>query len=345
VSAAIETRDELLPSLDVLAGELRKKARSFDKIVKCGRTHLQDAVPIRMGQVFGAYASMLEHDRARLERCLEGLKELPIGGTAVGTGLNTPPGYREKILRYMSEESGMDFRSAHDMVEAMQSFDAVVDFSGALRVLATSLKKIADDFRLMGSGPRTGLGELELPAVQPGSSIMPGKVNPVMAEMLDMVAFQVFGCDTTIAQAAQAGQLELNVMMPVIGYNLLHAIAILSSSMRAFAMRCVRGVKVDREKCRLHAERSATLATALSPAIGYHKAAELAREALVKNMLLRDLAAAKNIMSKRELDELLDLYKMTEGLSGAPSTAKAMSRRGGARAGGKAMRKAKKRRS
>ncbi len=322
LAAAVETHDRLLPSSELLEKELRKKAKAFDKIIKCGRTHLQDAVPVRMGRVFGAFAAMVAHGREAIGRSMESIMNLPLGGTAVGTGLNTPAGYRKNVMRHICKETGMVFKSAPDMMEAMQSMGPVVEFSGALRVLSTSLKKIADDFRLMGSGPRTGLGELDLPPVQPGSSIMPGKVNPVMAEMLDMVVFQTDGCDAAVVRAAQAGQLELNVMMPVIAFNLLHSIKILASAMGVFAVRCVRGIKVNKAACRLYAERSAVLATALSPVIGYHRAAELANEALKKNVLLRDLAVQKKLLSVRELNRLLDVSGMADGIDEEEAAAK-----------------------
>lgn len=321
IAAVMELYDRFFPASEILETALSKKARAFDSIVKCGRTHLQDAVPIRMGQVFGAYASMVRHGGERVASSMEGALALGIGGTAVGTGLNTPPGYQAAVLRHINKLSGHEFTRAADMIEAMQSFSGVVDLAGSLRVVIMSLKKIADDFRLLGSGPRTGLGELELPAVQPGSSIMPGKVNPVLAEMLNMVTFHAMGCDAAIVQAAQGGQLELNVMMPVIGYNLIQEIEIVSAGMDAFARKCVEGVKANRETCRLYAERSAALATALSPVLGYEKSAQLAKEALKKNLLLRDLVAAKNLLTKKELDKLLDLESMTGSCDIAPAAA------------------------
>lgn len=330
IAAVMELADRFYPAAAVLESALEKKARAFDGIVKCGRTHLQDAVPIRLGQVFGAYASMIGHARGGVERAMESVLALGIGGTAVGTGLNTPPGYQAAVLRHINKLSGHEFVRAPDMIEAMQSLNDVVYLAGALRVMATSLKKIADDFRLLGSGPRTGLGELILPAVQPGSSIMPGKVNPVLAEMLNMVTYQAMGCDAVIVQAAQGGQLELNVMMPVIAYNLLQEIEILSTAMDAFARKCVQGVKADRETCRAYAERSATLATALSPAIGYEHAARLAKEALKKDLLLRDLVKQKNLLNDKELDALLDLKHMTRiDDASHPAAAKRVTRSGG----------------
>ena len=311
VAAVMEIRARLLPSMERLEASLSRKAEEFVGIVKCGRTHLQDAVPMSLGQEFSGYAAMLELDRARIERALLSMSELCIGGTAVGTGLNAPPHYRKWVITYINEASGHTFKSAQNLFEAMQSMDAAVDLSGVLRVLATSVRKIADDFRLLGSGPRTGLGELILPAVQPGSSIMPGKVNPVLAEMVNMVCFQVMGCDTAIVTAAQAGQLELNVMMPVSGYNLLLAIGILASAMDAFRVRCVEGTQAAADVCRLNAEKSTALATALSPYIGYHRGAELAQLALKENVLIRELAKSERVLSDTELDRILALARLT----------------------------------
>jgi len=313
IAAYIEIQKRLLPALDNLEEALRAKAKEFDNVLKTGRTHLQDAVPIRLGQEFGAYASMIGNSHKRISRSSESLRELAIGGTAVGTGLNASPNYKANVTKYISETTGYKFKAATDMFEAMQSFDSVVEVTGALRVLATGLKKIADDFRLLSSGPRAGLAEIQLPAIQPGSSIMPGKVNPVMAEMLNMVCFQVMGCDTTIVQAAQAGQLELNVMMPIIAYNLLLEIEVLAGGIESFADLGVAGIKANVETCRRYAERSPALATALNPVIGYNKAAEIAKEALQKDVTVRELASSKNIIENDELADLLNIRKMTEG--------------------------------
>jgi len=313
IAAYTEIQKRLLPAVEKLEKALRVKAHEFDDVLKTGRTHLQDAVPIRLGQEFGAYASMMGKSYKRISQAAESLRELAIGGTAVGTGLNACPNYKANVTKYISEATGFKFTATTDMFEAMQSFDSGVEVTGALRVLATGLKKIADDFRLLASGPRTGLDEIQLPAVQPGSSIMPGKVNPVMAEMLNMVCFQVMGCDTTIVQAAQAGQLELNVMMPVIAYNLLMEIEILAGGIESFTERGVAGIKANVETCRRYAERSPALATALNPVIGYNKAAEIAKEALQKDVTVRELLSSKNIIEKNKLADLLDIRKMTEG--------------------------------
>jgi len=312
IAAVCEIHDRLLPVVARLTEALEHKSTEFDHIVKAGRTHLQDAAPVRLGQEFGAYAAMIRLGEKRITAACEGLRPLCIGGTAVGTGLNTDPKYRERVIAHINEATGHTFTSAENLFEAMQSMDAVVEMAGALRVLVTSLRKIADDLRLLGSGPRTGLAEIRLPAVQPGSSIMPGKVNPVLAEMLNMVCFHCLGCDTAIVSAAQAGQLELNVMMPVIAYNLLQEIAILTGGVEAFTSRCVQGIAANDEACRAGAERSLALATALSPAIGYEKAAELAREALEKSVPIRELAREKKVLDENQLDKLLDLRTMTE---------------------------------
>jgi fumarate hydratase class II len=312
ISAVSAINGELLPAARGLAAELKKKSKKFEKIVKSGRTHMQDAVPVTLGQEFGAYATMVELGCGRVEASGVALLELCIGGTAVGTGLNTDPQYKDRIVTHISEATGHEFKAAADTFEAMQGMDAVVEVAGALRVLVTSLRKISGDLILLGSGPRTGLGEIRLPAVQPGSSIMPGKVNPVMAEMLSMVCFHALGCDATVVAASQAGQLELNVMMPVIAYNLLQEIEILAGGLKAFAERCVKGLEADSEVCRLNAERSPALATALNPEIGYSAAAKLALEALAKNALIRDLALKKKILDVETLERILDLKRMTE---------------------------------
>lgn len=311
ISAYTEIQRNLLPALKRLEEALQKKAVEFDGIVKSGRTHLQDAVPMRLGQEFGGYAAMIHKGRRRVEQASEALLELCIGGTAVGTGINTDPHYRHNALKEINEITGYNFHGPENMFEAMQNLDGVVEMAGALRVVVTSLRKIADDFRLLSSGPRTGLAEIQLPPVQPGSSIMPGKVNPVLAEMLDMVCFQAMGCDTTIVTAGQAGQFELNVMMPVVAYNLLLEIQILSGGVNSFVDRCVVGITANEKQCRLFAEKSAALATALNPHIGYRRAAELAKEALEKDELIRDLVLSKNIMDKNKLEQILDIHAMT----------------------------------
>ncbi|SYZ74380.1 Fumarate hydratase class II [Candidatus Zixiibacteriota bacterium] len=312
IAAVMETNLKLLPALDLLETELTNKEKDFDRVIKCGRTHLQDAVPIRLGQEFSAYAAMMRNNKKRISESLEGLKELVIGGTAVGTGLNAPEGYRKFVIRHINEKTDQDFRVAANMFEAMQSFDAVVEFAGALRTLITGLKKIADDMRLLGSGPRTGFNEIQLPPVQPGSSIMPGKVNPVLAEMLNMICSHAVGNDACIVHASQAGQLELNVMMPIIAYNLIQEIQILAAGMTAFAEKCIRGLKANEDICLRFAERSTSLATALNPIIGYHHAARLAQQAFKEDRSVRDLALEQKLADKETLDKALDLHRMTE---------------------------------
>jgi fumarate hydratase class II len=311
VSAYVAIRERLLPAADGLAAALGRKASEFDGVVKCGRTHLQDAVPMRLGQEFGAYAAMVRAGRARVANAAEELRDLSLGGTAVGTGLNAAPGYRDLVVAYVNEATGYEFRGAADIFAGMQSLAGAVSASGALRALATDLIKIADDLRLLSSGPRAGFREIRLPAVQPGSSIMPGKVNPVMAEMLDMVCFHVMGCDATIAHAARAGQLEINVMMPVAAYNLLLAVEILARGMDAFTERCVRGIEADAETCRRYAESSTSLATALSPYIGYGRAAALAQRALREHKTILEMATELAVLDPEELRKILNIRKMT----------------------------------
>jgi aspartate ammonia-lyase len=303
---------KLFPSLKALEEALAEKAKVFDHVLKSGRTHLQDAVPLRLGQEFGGYAVNVRKHLAAIELASNGCKELGIGGTAAGTGLNAHPRYRELMVKELSSQLGFKFRVADDYFEAMQSLRPMVEVSGALRNLAQDLIRIANDLRLLSSGPKTGLAEINLPAVQPGSSIMPGKVNPVMAEMLDMVCFQVIGCDTTIMLAAQAGQLELNVMMPVVAWNLLHEIEILTTSINAFVKFCVYGITANEERCKEYAEGSMSIVTVLNPHIGYAKAAEIAKEYLKSGKSIRQLVLEKGWLSAEELDRILDLRGMTE---------------------------------
>lgn len=315
--AALEAvREELIPALEGLAGALRQKAMEFDDVVKIGRTHLQDAVPIRLGQEFSGYASMVDHAVLRVNKAAAALEELAIGGTAVGTGLNAHPRYPDLAIKEINRLTGLTFRRPDDMFEAMQNTDACVEVSGALKTMAVSLTKIANDLRLLSSGPRTGLAEVRLPSVQPGSSIMPGKVNPVMAEMLNMVAFQVMGNDATITYASQAGQLELNVMMPVIAFNLLQSIEIAARGVIAFTERCVKGVEADRERCMSYVEWSTAMATALSPRIGYERAAEIAKKAYAEGKTVRQVVLEEGVLTEEELNELLDADRMTRILEG-----------------------------
>lgn len=317
--------DELDQALVRLADALRQKSIEFDGIVKSGRTHLQDAVPVRLGQEFGAYARAVERDRERILRSAEGLRRLGIGGTATGSGLNAPPDYSAQMARRLSELTGLSLYPADDLFEAMQSMADAADFSASLRTLAVTLIRVANDFRLLSSGPATGLDEIRLPAVQPGSSIMPGKVNPVMAEMLDMAMFHVIGCDTTVNLAAQAGQLELNVMMPIIAHNLFEAMQVTIGAVNAFTDKCVVGIRANREKAEGWLAKNTILITAMNPVIGYAAGAALVKEALNRNMTIQDLALEKARQGtlKRTTGEPLteadvtatfhDLRKFTEG--------------------------------
>lgn len=310
--AAVMLSGSLLESLRLARETFSVKAAEFADVIKSGRTHLQDAVPITLGQEFGAYANCLEKHRRSVEAAAALNKELGIGGTAVGTGLNAHPRYRPMMVEQLSLQTGIDFRMADDYFEAMQSLRPFVALSGSIRSLAQDLIRIANDLRLLSSGPKTGLAEISLPALQPGSSIMPGKVNPVIPEMLDMVCFQVIGCDTTVLLSGQAGQLELNVMMPVVAYNLLHEIEILSNALSAFSRLCVSGITADRARCKAYAEASMSIVTVLNPRIGYAAAAEIAKEYLSSGKSIRDIVRDKGLLSSAELEEIFDLRSMTE---------------------------------
>jgi fumarate hydratase class II len=305
--------DELGGEVDRLAGELRRKAAEFDDVVKSGRTHLQDAVPVRLGQEFGGYARAVERDGERLRRAGEGLRRLGIGGTATGTGLNAHPEYHGRMVKKLSELTGLRLYESDNLFESMQSLADAADFSAAMRTLAVTLTRIANDFRLLASGPATGLDELTLPPVQPGSSIMPGKVNPVMAEMLNMACYHVMGNDLTVMLASQAGQLELNVMMPIVAHNLFEMMQVLTGALRAFTDKCVAGVQANREKATGWLARNAILVTALNPAIGYLKGAEVAKEAMASNRTIREVVVEKGYMTAAEADRILDARAMTEG--------------------------------
>ncbi len=300
------------PVLARFEKRLSEKAKEFDDVIKSGRTHLQDAVPVRLGQEFSGYARAIARSRKRIAAASEGLKELGIGGSAAGTGINTHPDYKKKMVAAIKKISALDVVPSNNLFERMQSMADFVEISGSLRELAVEVIRIANDLRLLSSGPRTGLAEIVLPPVQPGSSIMPGKVNPVMAEVTNMVCFHVIGNDLTITLAAQAGQLELNVMMPVINFNLLQSIEILTRDIDVFTERCIKGIIVDRERCRAYAETSVGLATILNPEIGYEAAAVVAKESAATGKPLRDIIIEKRILSPKEVDEILDPVKMTE---------------------------------
>lgn len=311
IGALLESQ-ALLDGLDELADVFEQKAAEFDAVVKSGRTHLMDAVPVRLGQEFGAYAASINKHKTALGYALESLKELGIGGTAAGTGLNAHPEYRRRMVQQLTTQIGMEFRMAENYFEAMQSLRPMVGCSSALRNCAQDLSRIANDIRLLGSGPRTGLAEIQLPPVQPGSSIMPGKVNPSMAEMVNMVCYQVIGLDTAITLCAQAGQLELNVMMPLVAYDLLHAIGILARAVTQFSRRCISGITANEERCRLYAENSTSIVTVLNPHIGYAAAAEIAKEYMATGKSIREVVLEKGLLTKEQLDKVFDLRKMTE---------------------------------
>ncbi|MBI3982691.1 MAG: aspartate ammonia-lyase [Gemmatimonadetes bacterium] len=314
-----------MPPLDGAMARLARafaaKGSAFDDIVKSGRTHLQDATPIRLGQEFAAYGRTVERARARIAAAAGPLRELGIGGTAVGTGLNAEPEYPALMVEYLRGITGQDLRVGEDRVQLMQSMGDASAFSGALRTYAIDLNKIASDLRLLASGPRTGLNEILLPPVQPGSSIMPGKVNPSIAEMVNMVCYQVLGNDLAVAGAAEAGQLELNVMMPLIAHNILFSMEILGNASRVLAERCVEGIEANAAQCAHWLERSPALVTALAPKIGYAEAAKLAKEAVARNLTVRRLIEEKGVLAGPELEEVLDLRAMTElGVPGARHT-------------------------
>ncbi len=305
--------DELTGEVERLAAELRSKAVEFDDVVKSGRTHLQDAVPVRLGQEFGGYARAVERDAARIRRAAEGLRRLGIGGTATGTGLNAHPEYQERMVRKLSELTGLKLYESDNLFESMQSMADAVDFSASMRTLAVTLDRIANDFRLLSSGPASGLDEIHLPAVQPGSSIMPGKVNPVLPEMLNMACFHVMGSDLTVMMAGQAGQLELNVMMPVIAHNLFEMMQVLIGAVRAFTDKCVVGVQANRKKASGWLAKNAILVTALNPVIGYLKGAEVAKEAMASNRTIKEVVVDKGYLTSEEADRILDARAMTQG--------------------------------
>ena len=302
----------LTEALTRLGRAFLEKGKAFDDIVKSGRTHLQDATPVRLGQEFTAFGRTVERNRDRITRAADDLRELGIGGTAVGTGLNAEPEYPRLMVKHLREIAGVELREGKDRVQLMQSMGDAAAFSGAVRTYAADLGKIASDLRLLASGPRTGFAEILLPPVQPGSSIMPGKVNPSIAEMVNQVCFQVIGNDVAIAAAAEAGQLELNVMMPVIAHNLFFAMTIITTASRVLAERCVEGIEADAAQCAHWLERSPALVTALAPKIGYAEAAKLAKEAVAKNVTVRQLVIEKGLLKGKELDEVLDLRAMTE---------------------------------
>ena len=310
--ATLATLPQLLDAMHGLAEAFVAKGRQFDDVIKSGRTHLQDATPIRLGQEFRAWGGTVARHGAKLSEAAVWLRVMNIGGTAVGTGLNAEEAYPGLMVTHLRQITGMDVREAEDRIQLMQSMGDIATFSGAVRAWTLDLSKIASDIRLLASGPRTGFAEIALPAVQPGSSIMPGKINPSIAEMVNQVCYQVLGLDTTVAMAAEAGQLQLNVMMPVITHNIVFALIILSNATRIFDERCVRGIEADAAQCAHWLERSPALVTALAPKIGYAAAAALAKEALATGLTVRDLVVKKQLLTGKELEEVLDLRAMTE---------------------------------
>ena len=311
IGSLLALEHSLYPALTDAIATLEQKGEEFQDIVKSGRTHLQDAVPVRLGEEFRAWAQILCEHQIRLERAAEDLYSLGLGGSAAGTGLNTHPQYRDRVAAILANLIGKPLKSAPHLMAAMQSMAPFVNVSGALRNLAQDCIKISHDLRLMDSGPKTGLKEIQLPPVQPGSSIMPGKYNPVMAEMTSMVCFQVMGYDTAIAFAAQAGQLELNVMMPLIAYNLIHSIEILGNTIDALSKNCLAGIIAKRDRCLAYAEGSLSLVTALNTHIGYLNAAAVAKESLLTGKSLRQIVLEKGLMTEEALAQVLDLKKMS----------------------------------
>jgi aspartate ammonia-lyase len=308
--ALLLSHKPLTDSADALRTSLEAKAREFANVLKVGRTHLQDAVPITLGEEFGGYAACIEHAAADLETASRQLMESNLGATAVGTRLNTPPGYAAAVVETLESYTGFPLRPAKNLFRVTQSMGDVVAYSGAMRRLSVELGKVASDLRLLSMGPRAGLGEIALPPVQPGSSIMPGKVNPSIPEMVNQVCYQVIGCDVVVAVASEAGQLELNVMMPVIAWNALHASRILRTSMDALRARCIDGISANAERARELLDRSTAVATALSPRIGYAATAEIVKEAVTSGKSVRQVVRERGLMSDGDLDRLLSPERM-----------------------------------
>ena len=313
IAATTEIANTLIPALDHLASALRAKSRAFAHVVKSGRTHLMDATPVTLGQEFGGYAAAVEYGIERLQSALPRVAELPLGGTAVGTGINAPEGFAASVIARLATQSGLPFTEARDHFEAQGSRDALVEASGALRTIAVSLYKTATDLRWMGSGPRTGLAEIRIPDLQPGSSIMPGKVNPVIPEAVSQVVAQVIGNDAAVAFGGAAGNLELNVMLPVIARNLLESIRLLATTSRVFADKCIDGIEADEERCRTYALSSPSIGTALNPYIGYEEAAKVIKASLAEGKDLRSIVLERGLLTEAEVDKALDVEAMTRG--------------------------------
>ncbi|MCY9286994.1 aspartate ammonia-lyase [Bacillus haynesii] len=316
--STLKLLEKLLDTMEYMLDAFKKKARDFDHVIKMGRTHLQDAVPIRLGQEFEAYSRVIERDIKRIKQSRQHLYEVNMGATAVGTGLNADPRYIQNVVAHLSDISGYQLVGADHLVDATQNTDAYTEVSAALKVCMMNMSKIANDLRLMASGPRAGLAEISLPARQPGSSIMPGKVNPVMAELINQIAFQVIGNDHTICLASEAGQLELNVMEPVLVFNLLQSISIMNNGFRSFTDHCVEGIEANEKRLKAYVEKSAGVITAVNPHLGYEAAARIAREAILTGQSVRDLCLQNDVLTEEELDLILNPYEMTKpGIAGA----------------------------
>ncbi|KXZ21506.1 class II fumarate hydratase [Bacillus nakamurai] len=315
--STLKLLDKLLDTMEHMLSVFREKAKQFDSVIKMGRTHLQDAVPIRLGQEFEAYSRVLERDIKRIKQSRQHLYEVNMGATAVGTGLNADPRYIEQVVKHLAEISGLPLVGADHLVDATQNTDAYTEVSAALKVCMMNMSKIANDLRLMASGPRAGLAEISLPARQPGSSIMPGKVNPVMAELINQIAFQVIGNDNTICLASEAGQLELNVMEPVLVFNLLQSISIMNNGFRSFTDHCLAGIEANEKRLQQYVEKSVGVITAVNPHLGYEAAARIAREAIMTGQSVRDLCLQNDVLTEEELDIILNPFEMTKpGIAG-----------------------------
>ncbi|NOX58711.1 MAG: class II fumarate hydratase [Planctomycetes bacterium] len=312
VAVAEAIKNDLVPALQQLNQELTRKAAAFDDTVKIGRTHLQDATPIRLGQEFSGYAAQIKNSVVRAQKAIKALLELAIGGTAVGTGINTHPAFGSTVCERLANETGIPFVEAENHFEAQASKDAVCEASGQLRTIAVSLSKVANDIRMLSSGPRCGIGEIRIPETQPGSSIMPGKVNPVMSEMVIMVAAQVIGNDAAVTLGCRDGNYELNVMMPMIARNVLESVRLLANASRVFAERCVEGIEADKERCASMVEKSLAMCTSLVPHIGYDKSAMIAKEAFATGRTVREVALELGVMGEDELIKALNAMSMTE---------------------------------
>lgn len=313
LAVARSTVHRLLPALEHLEAELRRASRRFRTVVKSGRTHLMDATPVTLGQEFGGYAAQVAEGVERLSDTLPRVGRLPLGGTAVGTGINAPKTFARNVIKRLAEDMGLPLVEAPDHFAAQGARDALVEYSGQLRTVAVSLTKIANDIRWMGSGPRCGLAEIRIPDLQPGSSIMPGKVNPVLAEAVTQVTAQVIGNDAAVAFAGSQGNFELNVYLPVMAHNLLQSIELLTNVSHVFAERCVAGIEADVERCRAYAESSPSVGTSLNPYIGYEKAAEVIKESVKSGRSIREIVLERKLMSPDELDRALDVLALTKG--------------------------------